>query len=278
MLRPAVIGPLGPPELHVMTWNVRRRADGLAWRTADRWSNRAPRVRALLHTERPTLLGMQELLPSQLSAVAAGLGARHRFVGHGRRPGRRGEGCPIFFDTSRLELIGWEQLALSDTPHQPGSISWGNPMPRVMVGATFRDRATAATFTAVNLHLDPVSAPAQLRSVELVRAWVEEAGLPAVVMGDFNAGPGSPTYDRLLRGGLLHDAWPVAAHRLTPEWGTYTGYRAPREGGRRLAWIAVTPDITVERVAIHARPIDGGQASDHLPVQTVVRMPEGSRP
>ncbi|MCR2826879.1 endonuclease/exonuclease/phosphatase family protein [Microbacterium sp. zg.Y909] len=271
-LRP-LIGPVATPDLHVMTFNIRRRMPALLTRPADRWARRAPRLRGVLRAERPTVLGVQEALPDQAAAIAAALGPTHRFVGHGRDPRREGEACPLFYDAERLELLDWRQSALSDRPEQPGSTTWGNVIPRILVQADFRDRATSAEFMVVNTHLDVLSSRARLRGAQHIRRLVAGQPRPAVVMGDLNAGPSSPAVGNLLAGDTLVDAWTAAAEHLTPEWGTYGGYRRPRTAGDRIDWIAVSPSAAVVTAAVNADPVDGGWASDHFPVQAVLRMP-----
>src|SRR3546814_8305337 len=95
-----------------------------------------------------------------------------------------------------------------------------------------------------------------------------------VVTGDFNAGPDSPSRRILTEAGLI-DSWDVAETRLTREWATYARGRRPRSGGRRIDAI-LTRGYDVIRVGIDARPISGGRASDHLPVQAVIRMRDGA--
>jgi endonuclease/exonuclease/phosphatase family metal-dependent hydrolase len=271
-----LIGAVDPPGLHVMTFNIRRRMDGLAWRRADRWRHRVPAVRALLASEQPTLLGVQEAMPDQADDVLAALGRRYRFVGHGRGARRTGEGCPLYFDTERLELLEWEQTALSDHPHRAGSRSWGNLIPRVAVTARFRDRSTDSTFVALNTHLDPFSPHSRLRAVDTLRALV--GGGPAILTGDLNAGEASRTLRELLSDGSLTDAWAMAARRVGASVGTFPNYRPPRAGAHRIDWIIVTRDVGVECAGINARRFDGSWPSDHLPVQAVVRVDDESRP
>jgi endonuclease/exonuclease/phosphatase family metal-dependent hydrolase len=252
-----------------MTFNIRRPADPLAWRRADRWSRRRSRVRALLAAERPALLCLQEAVPRQMDDVLAALGPGHRFVGHGRGAGRTGEGCPIIYDARRLELLGWRQLALSDRPDLAGSRSWGNIMPRIAVSARFRDRATRAALRVVNTHLDPFSARSRVRSVAYLRSLVD--GGPTVVTGDLNAGGGSRTVRDLLADDRLVDSWSMARSRLTARVGTFADYRTPSPNGARIDRILVSEGIAVDSAAINARRIIGGWPSDHLPVQAVVR-------
>src|SRR5690606_12129268 len=137
----ALIGPVDPPALHVMTYNIRRRFQLVRPRSPDAWNSRKHLLRRLLEAEQPTLIGVQEALADQARFVSQALGADYAAVGHGRNADGGGEGCPIYFDTRRLELIKWHQFALSETPHRPGSRSWGNHIPRVVVVAEFTDRA-----------------------------------------------------------------------------------------------------------------------------------------
>ncbi len=266
-----LIGPVDPPDLHVMSYNIRRRFTGPRVRPADRWRRRRPLLEELLRAEQPTLLGVQEAMPDQATTVRDALGERYRFVGHGREANGQGEGCPLFFDGGRLELLDWRQRALSDRPQVPGSKSWGSALPRILVTATFRDRGTDLRFVALNTHLDVFSARARVAGARQIRELVEDQNLPTIVMGDFNARPGSAPLLELLGGDDLVDAWDGAAERETPEWDTYAGYRRPHVRRGRIDWIAVTPDVQVTRAAIDARRLDGGWASDHLPVHAVVR-------
>lgn len=267
-----IVGPIEPPGLHIMTFNVRRPIDRLTWRRADRWAHRRPRLRALLAAERPAVLGLQEAVPHQMADVLAALGPGHRFVGHGRGRRRTGEGCPIVFDAGRLELLAWRQHALSEDPDRSGSRSWGNVIPRVAVSAHFRDRSTGARFDVVNTHLDPFSARSRVRSVAYLRSLVG-AG-PTIVTGDLNAGGASRTVRDLLADGRLADTWTTARSRLTPGVGTFAGYRTPRPNGQRIDWILASEGVVVDHAAINARRFAGGWPSDHLPVQAVVRIIE----
>lgn len=261
----------GASALHIMSLNVQRPSP-LAWRRDARWNVRRDRLRALLQTEKPALLGAQEVMPEQAVFMQGALGPTYGFVGRGRHAGGTGEGCPVIYDTERLELVDWQQAALSDTPHVAGSRSWGNVFPRITVTADFRDRETAAELRFINTHLDPLCTRSQIRSVDTIRTAVAGSSSPTIVTGDLNAGPSSRTLQALLAGGTLVDAWHAAQERLTPEFATYANYRPPRRGSR-IDWIVTTPDISVTQVAVNADPIRGGWVSDHLPVQAEVVIP-----
>jgi endonuclease/exonuclease/phosphatase family metal-dependent hydrolase len=273
MTNAALLGPASAPDLHVMTLNIRRPVRHVRPGHPDSLSARMPRLRALLREERPSLLAAQEALPGPAEAVRQAFGTGYRMVGTGRGSDRHGESCPIFYDVERLELLRWRQSWLSDRPDQPGSIGWGNLLPRIVVAATMRDRATSAEFVVVNTHFDHLSRRSRLRSARAVRGMVARQPLPTIVMGDLNSGADSEPLRELLAGGVLVDAWHTAADRLTPEWGTYARYRKPRPDGKRLDWILTSPGIEIDRMAIRGIPVNDGWASDHLPVQAVLRIP-----
>ena len=269
----ALIGPVAAPDLHVMTFNVRRPIGRLPGRSPDVWETRKPALSALLAAERPAVLGTQEVVPGQSSAIRTALGRHYRTVGHGRGADGRGEGCPIYYDSSRLELIDWSQTALSDRPDEPGSTTWGNMVPRILVSATFRDREGSARFRFLNTHFDHISRRSRSRSAQQVRELVAGEPLPTIVTGDLNTGEGSDPVVELLAHGTLLDAWAVAREHLSPEWGTYPNYREPRTERKRIDWIATTPSIEVVRIGMNDRRPLGVWPSDHLPVQAVVRVP-----
>lgn len=266
-----LIGPVAAPGLHMMTFNLRRRLV-MPSRRADRWMRRAPRLRALLQSERPSLLGAQEALSDQASFVRHTLGSSYRSVGRGRSADGRGEQCPLFYDTERLELLDWQQCALSDRPSVAGSSSWGNVIPRVYVAAEMRDRHTGGRLDVINTHFDHLSRRSRLRSAWTIRERVAASGVPTVVMGDLNTGAQSAPVAELLAEGALVDAWEVAEQRLTPEWGTFANYSAPRLDRKRIDWIAVTPSIGIQQMGINPRQYDGGWPSDHLPVQALMTI------
>ena len=269
---PAMIGPVAPDRLHVMCWNIRRPFPHLARRHPDRWEDRMWLLVRLLASEQPSVIGMQEVVPEQLHILAAALGPSWQWVGYGRNADHGGEHCPIFYDTQRLQLETWNQVALSDTPGVPGSRSWGNLIPRVAVTARFTDRATGLPVTIINTHFDHLSRKSRAYAAHQLGVLAASVKDAVVVMGDMNTTPRSLPYRYLTRDGTLRDTWTVAEHRLTEAWTTYSGYRPPHRGGKRIDWILVNGAVDVESVGINAVRFSGAAASDHEPVQAVLRV------
>jgi len=267
-----LLGAATAPELHVMTYNIRRRMTRLMPRSPDRWVRRRLLIQRILEAEQPTILGVQEALPDQAGFVRHALGERYRSIGYGRNANRRGEGCPMFYDRDRLELLDWAQTALSDTPSVPGSTSWGNRTPRVVVAATFRDRATGLEFRSLNTHFDQSSRRSRMRAADEILRLVAASPLPTVVTGDFNTDEESLPHTSILATGALVDCWEASPTRLTEAWGTFPNYGVPKLERKRIDWILATPSVHISRVGINTARYDGRWPSDHAPVQVVFTL------
>jgi endonuclease/exonuclease/phosphatase family metal-dependent hydrolase len=267
-----LIGPVAPPNIQVMTYNIRRRMTRLMPRSPDRWVRRRVLIQRLLEAEQPVILGVQEALPDQAGFVRHALGESYRSVGYGRNANRRGEGCPLFYDSDRVELLSWRQTALSDTPLVPGSTTWGNPTPRVAVAATFRERGGGVEFRAINTHFDQFSRRSRLRSVAELLRLVGETSLPTVVTGDFNTDDDTMPHQLLVDSGVMVDTWNAARLRLTDAWGSFANYGPPKLERKRIDWILATPAVSVLRAGINVTRYDGKWPSDHAPVQAVVNF------
>ncbi len=261
------------PDLHVMSFNIRRRFERITWPSDDRWGLRKQRLRVFLGANKPHVLGSQEALPDQARWVQDSLGTTYGRVGLGRGRDRGGEGTPIFYDRDRLELLDWRQTALSDTPAVDGSTGWGNTIPRIAVIARFRDIETTAPFVFVNSHFDAFSHRARRRSARWLSDLVAGEDLPLVFTADVNAPVRSAELSAMFAEGHLVDTWSYAPVRRTAEWGTFNNYRRPKLGARRIDAILTTPDVGVRGVGIDPRPTGTSWPSDHLPIQAVVRIP-----
>ena len=267
-----LIGPVAPPDFHVMTYNIRRRMRRPTLRSPDRWDRRRVLIQRLLESEQPSILGVQEALPDQAKFVRRALGDSYRSLGYGRNANKRGEGCPLFYDDNRVELLEWEQTALSATPHTPGSTTWGNPTPRVVVAATFRSRATGVEFRVLNTHFDQFSRRSRMRSVDEILRLIAESNLPTIVTGDFNADDDSLVHDAITASGALLDTWDTEERRVTESWGSFANYGPPKLERKRIDWILATPCVAVLRAGINVTRYDGRWPSDHAPVQAEVNF------
>ncbi|WP_144761084.1 endonuclease/exonuclease/phosphatase family protein [Curtobacterium sp. 9128] len=268
-----LVGLVAPESLHCMTMNVRRPVPHLRPGHPDAWARRAPAVATLVRSEAPHLLAVQEAVPTQVDHLATALGSRWQPVvaGRGARGGGERVGC--FVDTERLRVARSRTIALAPDPGRIGSRAWGAPFPRIAVLVELDDLVTGVRFLGVATHVDPFSPLARTQSAELLGRVVQDAGLPAVAMADWNAGERSASA-QVLRAGGLRDTWDLVSDPPT-SLGTYAHYGQPRPGRPRLDRVLVhtTPEtgVTVERVAISTRRPAGAWPSDHLPVHAVLR-------
>ena len=267
-----------PPAVRVMSFNVRygRADDG-----PDAWPNRRDFAAETVRAFAPDLLGTQETLPFQRDDLLARLPG-FAVVGVGRDDGKEGgEMAAVFYKTDRFEKLGEGHFWLSETPGVPGSVGWDAALPRICTWVKLRDRqagggAAGGEFWFFNAHFDHVGAAARAESAALLRTRIAEIarGGPAVLTGDFNAGPNDPPYAALFGPAessvTLTDTY-RATHAAEPAVGTFNGFRPDPAGGARIDWIAATPGWSVLSAEIDRTRRGGRWPSDHTPVTAVLR-------
>src|SRR3954464_6526186 len=106
-----LIGPVRSPEVHCMTLNVRRRVPRQPTHP-DAWERRRDAVVALVTSEAPTVLAVQEALPTQADDLTSALGSRLEPLRGGRGAHGGGEQVGLFLDRSRLEVVEQRTWAL----------------------------------------------------------------------------------------------------------------------------------------------------------------------
>lgn len=265
------VPPAVPAEdISLMSFNIRTSSadDG-----ANSWDRRASQVAALIASQAPDIVGLQEAQTDQVSYLAERLPA-YRFVGRSRDsdPGA-GEAVPLFFHAGRWALDPAEHgtFWLSDTPAVPGSRTWGNHFPRIVSWARLVHRPTGRALYVYNLHLDHESENARLESATLVNERVAARAHqdPVVVMGDFNAEPHSDVLRSFVGGELeLRDSYTDTSE---PD-ATFHGFTGERSG-RRIDFILVSSEITVPDAAVLHDEVGGAYPSDHFPVIATIRFP-----
>lgn len=262
--------------LRVMTFNIRWANPfdcGNAWPLRRDW------VAEIIRTQRPDLLGCQEVLASQRDDLTARL-PEYDGLFAGRSDGQeRGEGVPIFYRRDRFELVEHATFWLSETPDTPGSKGWDASLPRITTYARLRDMRTDALLSVFNTHLDHRGAMAREQSARLLRARV--AAVPAsdtaILMGDFNCRSSSRPYHILtaddddLGPGRLYDSRQIAAKGHEGPETSWNGFTAlvPH---MQIDFILTNRRDGVRRHWIIDERKDGRFPSDHLPVLAEWRL------
>ena len=121
--------------LRVMTFNIRY---GTAPDGDNTWAKRKALVLEFLDSEKPQILGLQEALHEQWSAIVEKF-PQYVAVGVGREADGGGEYSALLYDRTRFDLLSADTFWLSDTPTVRGSTSWGNTnRSHLHVGTAFR--------------------------------------------------------------------------------------------------------------------------------------------
>ncbi len=256
-----------PAPITAMTFNIRLDlpSDG-----ANAWPQRKELVFELIRREAPHLLGMQEVLLHQKRELEAAL-PDYAMIGAGRDDGRdAGEFSPLAWRRDRFELVRSGTFWLSPTPETPGK-AWDAALPRIATWAVLRDRKSGETLRVLNTHFDHVGAVAKANSARLIGEWVKagpDAGLPAIVMGDFNSPTGSEPYRLLADTGAtsLSDARNLSASAPYGPKGTFTGFRIDADAAEPIDHIFVSPRFQVTSHAVITQHWGGRLPSDHYPV------------
>ena len=171
-------------RLSVMTLNLRF---GLADDGPNSWSHRKPRISALFADHRPDWIAFQEANGFQIDDLVRILDG-YQVIGR-RRPAPDFWQNNVIFFRAPWQCIFSDHFFLSHTPDLPSRFAESRWPRQYTIGVFEHDSRRIA---AVNTHFD-FDETVQEKSAKLVLARLENAAgtLPAVLMGDFNAAPGS---------------------------------------------------------------------------------------
>ena len=244
-----------------MSFNVRGSFRDLNKREA-RWASRAAANVATIDRHAPHLVGLQECQRGNLSTYA------RRLPRYGRIRGPRYGNAPphdfnaILYDPTCLELLESGGFWLSETPRKP-SRSWETRVIRSANWALFRTNGTGLPLLHLNTHLDHKSAPARRNGSALIIRKMEKLlqhhgpEIPALVTGDFNCRPGTPTYENFANAGFV-DTFLAAGNTDDGRANTFHafqghGYRDPnpKRGPRRIDWVLLRDPSNRLRVVSH---------------------------
>ncbi len=175
--------PLGTP-LKAVSFNVRMSQgnDG-----ENVWANRRHATQNMFEAQKPDVVGVQEALLDQIQYIDS-VAVGYERIGVGRDDGAEaGEFLAIYYNATRLELLDWGTLWLSETPNEV-SRGWDAACNRTMTWAKFRDMTDSREFYFFNTHFDHQGGRAREESAKFVVEKIGEIAndAPAVLVGDFN--------------------------------------------------------------------------------------------
>lgn len=179
-------------SLKVATFNIRNSGatDGI-----NRWENRKAIAAEFINTEKPDIIGMQEVLQDQLEYLSSNLKG-YSYVGVAREDGKqKGEYAPLFFRKDRFTEKNHQTIWLSETPAVVGSVGWDAALTRIATIVTLYDKKAKREVTVINTHFDHIGVKAREESIKLIRQKVKEIDAKNyIVMGDLNSQPTESAY------------------------------------------------------------------------------------
>lgn len=254
------VGISAAEPLNLVTYNIRLATSSDKGTRA--WDARKATVVKYLKESKAGIFGLQEALHHQLVFVDEEI-PEFQFVGVGRDDGKtKGEYSPIFYEVKKWTPDPKEQgtFWLSDSPLKPGSMSWGNEIPRICSWARFVS-AEGKGLYVYNTHWDHRSQPSREKAAKLImatiakRVHVEE---PVVLMGDFNAMDDNPAIKTLLDSGVLRDPGAGEQHLSFNLW------KPDLVSGLRIDHIFTTAGLSAGKLEVQSNGDPVG--ADHHPV------------
>jgi len=259
-----------------MTFNVRY---DTPQDSVNAWPNRARQVYNFIKSEKPDILGMQEVLLSQFEALDSVL-TEYTSTGVGRDDGAKGgEMNPVFFRKERFDLVRTITFWLSDAPDTPGSKGWGASLPRIVTWMELVDKNSHKHFFYFNTHFAHDSDSARIESSKILLKEVNKiaSGFPFIITGDFNMPPTSMGY-AILTGPdesvpLIKDSYVISEKRPSGPIHTFNGF-SDKPGSRRIDYIFVKRGMKVLNYSTVVKKEKGVFISDHWPVKATILLME----
>ena len=246
--------------LRVMSFNVRF---GSARDGENHWDHRRDFLIDVIHEADPDLLGTQEMIASQRAVIQAAM-PEHACLGVGRDDGKEGgEQSALFVHKDRFDVTKWGTHWLSETPAEPGSMSWGVHYPRLFTWALLKRKDNQEPLLVVNTHWDHESELSRSNSGDIIAKWLRMK-FPDVqqkiIMGDFNCGPSSEPIQKLVQQSGIVDTFTRAE-----EGGTFHNFTG-QPTSPRIDMILVAGNWQIVSSKILRTHREGRYPSDHFPV------------
>ncbi len=275
LIKPCIAQP-DVSELCVMTFNIRYDNPGDGEYA---WTQRKPIVLDVIANNKPDIIGMQEVLKSQLDTLMMVLPGYDSY-GVGRDDGNEaGEYVPVFYRRSRFELLEQGTFWLSDKPETPGSIAWGSACKRIVSWVKLEDKLSRQTLYVFNTHFDYLLTSTRIKSARLLKKKIKQiAGSESqiIVMGDFNEGQSGKMYQIITspkKSGALRDTRAHATKREGPQF-TFVGFPFSPDSEEPIDMVFFRggKQSKVVRYKVDDYNRNGKYPSDHLPVVVWLQM------
>jgi endonuclease/exonuclease/phosphatase family metal-dependent hydrolase len=265
--------PIGS-NIKVMTLNVRydNPEDSIY-----SWPKRASQVCDFILTEKPDILGLQEVLWNHFQVLGSIL-MDYSSVGAGSVDGaREGEMNPVFFRKDKFNMIRHLTFWLSDSPDIAGSKVMDSSLPRIVTWMELVEKKSHKHFFFFNTHFADDSDSARLLSSKILLKEANKIadGFPFIISGDFNMTPASTGYS-ILTGPdesvpLLKDSYILSEKNPSGPVSTINSF-SDKVKAARIDYIFVRNGMKVLDYKTMIKQENGISISDHWPVETVISI------
>lgn len=230
------------------------------------WFYRANMVMDDIESVMPDILGLQEVTKEQYRYLKDNLVGYSGIIEY-RDSMPWSEGCPVFFNAERYELLESETFWLSETPNKM-SKGWGADTYRICTSVILYDKTLNTELAVYNVHLDHKSEEAREKGINLVYEKISlRDNIPSILLGDFNAEETSETYYYITR--FFDD---VKYKALDSEDGiTYHNWGENRDESPIDYIMAIPENFNVDKYSIIRRECGGAYSSDHFPIYAELR-------
>lgn len=264
----------GDNNLKVMTLNVRYNNPN---DSVYSWPKRASQVFDFILSDKPDIIGLQEVLWHQYKVLETVL-LDYSSVGAGSIDGaREGEMTPVFFKKDKFNMIRNITFWLSDSPEVPGTVGWGSLQPRIVTWTELVDKKSHKHFFFFNTHFSQDSDSARLMSSKMLLNEVSKIadGFPFIISGDFNMTPTSKGYSILTGPNesvpLLKDSYVISEKGPTGPVETFNGF-FDKSKTARIDYIFVRNGMKVLDYKTVIKKEKEVYISDHWPVEALVSI------
>ena len=176
---------------------------------------------------------------------------------------------PSLFISPELTVRESGDIWLSQTPHIPGSKSFGSSFPRLATWA--KVELDGGPMVVANLHLDHLHSETRQQQIKIFTAEIKkihQGQCPLVVCGDFNEGPDTPVYQWVSDELSLSDPWRALEQ---PEQSSHHRFDGNTSSGKRIDWILLSEHFKARRIFFDNLPAERGDLrgvypSDHFPL------------
>ncbi len=255
--------------LNTMSFNLRY---DNTWDKQNSWQYRKEAVLNLIRHYKPSILGIQEGLESQVKFLDDSL-QNFSYIGVGREDAKtKGEYSAIFYDTLQFKSLASGTFWLSQTPDTV-SVGWDAALERICTYALFESKISGKKLWVFNTHFDHVGIVAREKSAELIMAKIKElnpGNFATLLMGDLNSTPDSKQV--MLINEFITDCKKISIEPPYGPVGTFNAFVPTDSVFDCIDYIFSSGFEVISVTHIDDKRNNNRCISDHYPVLAVIRF------